>query len=84
MKVESQSDKLHCSFCGKSQDEVKKLIAGPSVYICNECVDLCNDIIEEEIKSIDENQQDNLLSPSEIFAQLDEYVIGQELSLIHI
>ena len=45
MKVESQSDKLHCSFCGKSQDEVKKLIAGPSVYICNECVDLCNDII---------------------------------------
>ena len=99
MKVESQSDKLHCSFCGKSQDEVKKLIAGPSVYICNECVDLCNDIIEEEIKSIDENQHDNLLSPSEIFAQLDEYVIGQEkakkvlsvavynhykLSLIHI
>ena len=53
MKVESQSDKLHCSFCGKSQDEVKKLIAGPSVYICNECVDLCNDIIEEEIKSDD-------------------------------
>ena len=78
MKVESQSDKLHCSFCGKSQDEVKKLIAGPSVYICNECVDLCNDIIEEEVKSINENQHDNLLSPSEIFAKLDEYVIGQE------
>ena len=45
------TDKLNCSFCGKVQDDVKKLIAGPSVYICNECVDLCNDIIEEEIKS---------------------------------
>ena len=50
MSNESQTDKLNCSFCGKVQDEVKKLIAGPSVYICNECVDLCNDIIEEEIK----------------------------------
>ena len=45
-----EQKKLHCSFCGKNQDEVKKLIAGPSVYICNECVDLCNDIIEEEVK----------------------------------
>ena len=78
MKVESQSDKLHCSFCGKSQDEVKKLIAGPSVYICNECVDLCNDIIEEEIKSDEDLSHDHLLSPLEIFNQLDEYVIGQE------
>ena len=50
MSKETQVDKLNCSFCGKVQDEVKKLIAGPSVYICNECVDLCNDIIEEEIK----------------------------------
>ena len=51
MSNETQTDKLNCSFCGKVQDEVKKLIAGPSVYICNECVDLCNDIIEEEIKN---------------------------------
>ena len=77
MKVESQSDKLHCSFCGKSQDEVKKLIAGPNVYICNECVDLCNDIIEEEIKS-DDAPYDYLLSPLEIYNNLDDYVIGQE------
>jgi ATP-dependent Clp protease ATP-binding subunit ClpX len=72
------TDKLNCSFCGKAQDEVKKLIAGPSVYICNECVDLCNDIIEEEIKSDEEAPYDHLLSPLEIFTQLDEYVIGQE------
>ena len=78
MKVEAQSDKLHCSFCGKSQDEVKKLIAGPSVYICNECVDLCNDIIEEEIKNDDDVSQEISLSPHEIFKKLDEYVIGQE------
>ena len=78
MKVESQSDKLHCSFCGKSQDEVKKLIAGPSVYICNECVDLCNDIIEEEIKNDEESPYDQSLSPLEIYNQLDEYVIGQK------
>ena len=78
MKVKSQADKLHCSFCGKSQDEVKKLIAGPSVYICNECVDLCNDIIEEEIKSDDDAPYDHLLSPLEIYNNLDDYVIGQE------
>ena len=78
MKVEAQTDKLHCSFCGKSQDEVKKLIAGPSVYICNECVDLCNDIIEEEIKNDDDISQDISLSPQEIYKKLDEYVIGQK------
>ncbi len=78
MKVESQSEKLHCSFCGKSQDEVNKLIAGPSVYICNECVDLCNDIIEEESKVGEESSHDKTLSPAEIFSQLDEYVIGQQ------
>jgi ATP-dependent Clp protease ATP-binding subunit ClpX len=78
MKVESQSDKLHCSFCGKSQDEVKKLIAGPSVYICNECVDLCNDIIEEEIKNDEDSPYDQVLSPLEIYNELDDYVIGQE------
>ena len=77
MGKETESNKLNCSFCGKSQDEVKKLIAGPSVYICNECVDLCNDIIEEEIKGDEINSFDELLSPSEIYNQLDDYVIGQ-------
>ena len=78
MENDTTSDKLNCSFCGKAQDEVKKLIAGPSVYICNECVDLCNDIIEEEIKSDEDTPYEHLLSPLEIFTQLDEYVIGQE------
>ena len=70
--------KLHCSFCGKSQDEVKKLIAGPSVYICNECVDLCNDIIEEEVKHEESDSENILLSPLEIYQKLDDYVIGQD------
>ncbi len=78
MAQETTSDKLNCSFCGKVQDEVKKLIAGPSVYICNECVDLCNEIIEEEIKNVDDASLEDLLSPLEIFSQLDDYVIGQE------
>ena len=72
------NNKLSCTFCGKDQDEVRKLIAGPSVYICNECVDLCNDIIEEEVKAEDEEVLDVLPSPLEIFKQLDDYVIGQE------
>lgn len=72
--------KLICSFCGKNQDEVKKLIAGPSVFICDECVDLCNDIIREEISSTDEAPQesDQLPTPKEIRIKLDDYVIGQE------
>ena len=70
--------KLHCSFCGKNQDEVKKLIAGPSVYICNECVDLCNDIIEEEVKHQESDDEHTLLSPLEIYQKLDDYVIGQD------
>ena len=70
---------LYCSFCGKSQHEVRKLIAGPSVFICDECVDLCNDIIREEIKEISPKQkQDSLPKPQEIHAHLDDYVIGQE------
>lgn len=69
---------LYCSFCTKSQHEVRKLIAGPSVFICDECVDLCNDIIREEIHDGDgELSQDKLPSPQEIKATLDEYVIGQ-------
>ena len=78
MPSNETTDKLSCSFCGKSQDDVKKLIAGPSVYICNECVDLCNDIIEEEVKSEEVNPFDELPSPLDIFKQLDDYVIGQD------
>ena len=70
---------LYCSFCGKSQHEVRKLIAGPSVFICDECVDLCNDIIREEIKEIaPKKRQDDLPTPKEIHNHLDDYVIGQE------
>jgi ATP-dependent Clp protease ATP-binding subunit ClpX len=70
---------LYCSFCGKSQHEVRKLIAGPSVFICDECVDLCNDIIREEVQeSTNSAQQDHLPVPQEIKAILDEYVIGQQ------
>tara|TARA_B100001287_G_scaffold97069_1_gene81584 strand:- start:5538 stop:6785 length:1248 start_codon:yes stop_codon:yes gene_type:complete len=72
------NNKLSCTFCGKDQEDVRKLIAGPSVYICDECVDLCNDIIEEEVKAEDNEVLDVLPSPMEIFQQLDEYVIGQE------
>ena len=72
------TSKLTCSFCGKNQDDVRKLIAGPSVYICDECVDLCNDIIDEEVKSEGKSKLDELPSPMEIFSQLDDYVIGQE------
>lgn len=70
---------LYCSFCGKSQHEVRKLIAGPSVYICDECVDLCNDIIREEIKEVMPKRDSNELpTPKEIRSHLDDYVIGQD------
>jgi len=69
---------LKCSFCGKGQDEVKKLIAGPSVFICNECVDLCNEIIAEEWEEAKESKVPRLPKPAEIKRTLDEYVIGQE------
>ncbi len=69
---------LHCNFCGKSQHEVRKLIAGPSVYVCDECVELCNDIIREELQeSNEESEQRKLPTPQEINEILDEYVIGQ-------
>lgn len=77
----SKGDKLlYCSFCGKSQHEVRKLIAGPSVFVCDECVELCNDIIREEVSSVVSGKTDkaDLLVPHEIRARLDEYVIGQE------
>ncbi|QTF91025.1 ATP-dependent protease ATP-binding subunit ClpX, partial [Halomonas sp. BM-2019] len=72
---------LYCTFCGKSQHEVKKLIAGPSVFICDECVDLCNDILKEEIKNISpQASEDRLPTPKEIRQHLDDYVIGQDLA----
>ncbi|TAG47943.1 MAG: ATP-dependent Clp protease ATP-binding subunit ClpX [Betaproteobacteria bacterium] len=81
MAEKSASDKLlYCSFCGKSQHEVRKLIAGPSVFICDECIDLCNDIIKEEVQadSNDKSASRSLPTPHEIRNRLDQYVIGQE------
>lgn len=76
---DSSKDSLHCSFCGKSQHEVKKLIAGPSVYVCNECVALCNDIIREEEAAIpDSASSDQLPTPQQIHKQLNDYVVGQD------
>ena len=80
-KGASSSEKtLYCSFCGKSQHEVKKLIAGPSVFICDECIDLCNDIIREEVPAdaAPGDSKGDLPTPSDIKANLDNYVIGQE------
>jgi len=72
------SDLLKCSFCGKSQKQVKKLIAGPGVYICDECIDLCNEIIEEELSETSELKLEELPKPREIYEFLDDYVIGQD------
>jgi ATP-dependent Clp protease ATP-binding subunit ClpX len=71
-------DLLKCSFCGKSQKQVKKLIAGPGVYICDECIDLCNEIIEEELSQSTEVRFDDLPKPREIYEYLNDYIIGQE------
>jgi ATP-dependent Clp protease ATP-binding subunit ClpX len=71
-------DLLKCSFCGKSQKQVVKLIAGPGVYICNECIDLCNEIIEEEVSGGEETTYSELPKPIEINAYLDDYVVGQD------
>jgi ATP-dependent Clp protease ATP-binding subunit ClpX len=78
MARESQDDTLRCSFCGKSQDDVKKLIAGPTVYICNECVELCGEIITEETSQTQTSEGGYLLKPREVKDHLDEYVIGQD------
>ena len=79
-KKDNKEEKLlFCSFCGKNQNEVRKLIAGPSVYICNECIDLCNDIIQEEInEAADTTEEESFPVPKEIKEKLDEYVISQE------
>ena len=77
-RIGDGGDLLKCSFCGKSQKQVKKLIAGPGVYICDECIDLCNEIIEEELSEGAEVTLDELPKPREISEFLDSYVIGQE------
>ena len=78
-EIETKDKQLFCSFCGKNQSEVKKLIAGPSVYICDECVSLCNDIIKEDLSEKDSEETEKKLPiPAEIKSTLDEYVIGQE------
>ena len=80
--AEDKEKSLFCSFCGKNQHEVKKLIAGPSVFVCDECIDLCNDIIKEESKELnkelEKTESDHLLSPKELSTSLGEYVIGQD------
>ncbi|HEY0403285.1 MAG TPA: ATP-dependent Clp protease ATP-binding subunit ClpX [Blastococcus sp.] len=77
-RIGDGGDLLKCSFCGKSQKQVKKLIAGPGVYICDECIDLCNEIIEEELAEAGEVKLDELPKPTEIHEFLDQYVIGQD------
>ncbi len=79
-RVGDGGDLLKCSFCGKSQKQVKKLIAGPGVYICDECIDLCNEIIEEELAETSEVSFDELPKPTEIFEFLNGYVVGQDQS----
>ncbi len=77
-RIGDGGDLLKCSFCGKSQKQVKKLIAGPGVYICDECIDLCNEIIEEELAETSELGLEELPKPREIFEFLEQYVVGQE------
>ena len=79
-KLSESGDLLKCSFCGKSQKQVRKLIAGPGVYICDECIELCNEIIEEELgaATAKEIEDITLPKPKEIYGYLDEYVIGQD------
>ncbi|MBU2826599.1 MAG: ATP-dependent Clp protease ATP-binding subunit ClpX [Acidithiobacillus ferriphilus] len=80
-KHEGSGEKtLYCSFCGKSQHEVRKLIAGPSVFICDECIELCNDIVKDEILDDHSESQDKLPKPMEIRKTLDDYVIGQDVA----
>ena len=77
-RIQDGADLLKCSFCGKSQKQVRRLIAGPAVYICDECIELCNEIVEEELREAEETGLTDLPKPKEIFDFLQEYVIGQD------
>ncbi|MBQ5920425.1 MAG: AAA family ATPase, partial [Selenomonadaceae bacterium] len=78
MSFNDNDEKLVCSFCGKPQDMVRKLVAGPGVYICDECIELCNEIVDEEVREQDDDEVRGLPKPKEIKNILDQYVIGQE------
>ena len=77
-RTETGDTQFRCSFCGKSREEVRKLVAGPTVYICDECIDLCNDIIAEDWEDAKQKQVSELPKPAEIKAILDDYIIGQD------
>ena len=77
MTKKNDKDSLFCSFCGKNQKEVKKLIAGPTVFVCDECVELCMDIIKEDTKNNTIKTKQNIPKPREIYSILNDYVIGQ-------
>src|SRR5690625_2389083 len=77
-KFNDEKGQLKCSFCGKDQESVHKLVAGPGVYICDECIELCTEIVEEEVGSEEESEFKEIPKPKEICDILDEYVIGQE------
>src|SRR5262249_4319173 len=76
-RKDAQGDVLHCSFCGKAPEEVQRLIAGPTAYICDECIDLCNDILREEGIAEPRKVRTRLLTPKELHTKLDDYIIGQ-------
>ena len=78
MNKKNDKDSLYCSFCGKNQKEVKKLIAGPTVFVCDECVELCMDIIKEDNKNAKIKVKENIPKPREINSFLNDYVIGQD------
>ena len=77
-RIGESADLLKCSFCGKSQKQVRKLIAGPGVYICDECIELCNEIIEEELTETVGQEDSSLPTPREIYDHLQQFVIGQD------
>lgn len=77
-KFNDEKGQLKCSFCGKTQEQVRKLVAGPGVYICDECIELCTEIVEEELGTEEEVEFKDVPKPKEIRDILDEYVIGQE------
>ena len=79
MNKNDENKPVRCSFCGKPQDEAKKFIAGPGVYICDECIEVCTEIMEDEFENFNEDTQEiNLMKPKEMKAFLDDYVIGQD------